>query len=192
MEIATPGFADKVSDAQQTFRAVLNAMAHPGQIQTVDANLQPPDGFSQAMAAVCLTLLDLDVQVWLQPEISHACRDWLVFHTGCRLSEDPGQADFAVVCDRQLDLTAFNPGTPEYPEASTTILLQLESLLRGEQVAFQGPGIQTEIPVTLPVSSQFWQQWQQNHQRYPLGTDVFCLAGNQILGLPRSVRAVAS
>lgn len=190
VEIAAPGFADEVSDAQQTFRAVLDAMAHPGQIQVIDVNLSPPDGFSQAMAAVCLTLLDLDVQVWLQPGISRPCRDWLVFHTGCRLTEHLDQADFAVVCDRTPDLMTFNPGTPEYPEASTTVLLQLEGLTQGTQMTLQGPGIQKEISVMPRVSHHFWQQWQQNHQRYPLGIDVFCLAGNQLLGLPRSVQAV--
>lgn len=189
MEIAIPGFADPVSGAQQTFRAVLDAMAQPGQIQTIETNLQSPAGFSQAMAAMCLTLLDLDVTVWLQPGISRDCKDWLVFHTGCRLTEHWQQADFAV-CDRKIDLTMFNPGTPEYPEASTTVLLQLDSLTQGERVRLQGPGIKQEIAASPQVSSSFWQQWQANHQRYPLGVDVLCVAGSQILGLPRSIRII--
>lgn len=195
MAIATqiPGFIDPVSDAQRTFRAVLDALAHPGQRQTTGVNLRPPEGFSQAMAAVCLTLLDLDVAVWLQPGL--ACRDWLVFHTGCRLTEQPQQADFAVVCDRTPSsippLMDINPGTPDYPEAATTVLYQLQDLTQGPPVTLRGPGIQQETTISPQVSADFWPQWQGNQQRYPLGVDVLFVAGNQVLGLPRSVQMVS-
>ena len=185
----TPGFVDRVHDAQHTFRAVLAAMSRPGWVKSIDVNLQPPEGLSAATAAVCLTLLDLDVQVWLQPGFPQRSRDWLLFHTGCRLTENPERADFAVIWDgdHAPDLAKFNPGTPEYPEASTTLFMQVESLNQGAMVALQGPGILAEIMVSPQVSSTFWPQWRDNHRLYPLGVDVLCLSGDQVLGLPRSV-----
>ncbi|MEO0456885.1 MAG: phosphonate C-P lyase system protein PhnH [Cyanobacteria bacterium P01_A01_bin.114] len=188
----TPGFVDSVHDAQRTFRAVLEALSQPGCVKTVDVALQPPEGLSVASAAVCLTLLDLEIQVWLQDGFPRSSRDWLLFHTGCRLTEAPEEADFALIWDKDAtpDLSVFNRGTPEYPEASTTVLMQLGSLTQGSKVVLQGPGILEEITVSPQVSSVFWQQWQSNQARYPLGVDVLCLSDQQILGLPRSSRVV--
>ena len=186
----TPGFVDRVHDAQHTFRAVLEAMSRPGCVKSIDINLEPPKGLSMAAAAVCLTLLDLEVRVWLQPGFPQISQDWLMFHTGCRLTDNLEQADFALIWDvnHLPDLAKFNLGTPDYPEASTTLLMQVENLNRGMAVTLQGPGILEEITVSPQAPLAFWRQWRENHRLYPLGVDVVWLSGNQVLGLPRSVR----
>lgn len=184
------GFVDGVHGSQQAFRQVLNALSHPGDIETLDVDLTPPDGLSVASSAVCLTLFDLDVKVWLQPGLPQESQDWLVFHTGCRLTEKQEQADFAVIWERENvpDLSKFNQGTPEYPEASTTLLVQVNGLSQGMDVSLRGPGILEEKAISPLVSPRFWHQWQLNYQKYPLGVDVLCLSSYQVLGLPRSVQ----
>ena len=111
----TPGFADRVHDAQHTFRTVLEAMSRPGDMNPIDVNLQPPEGLSIAAAAVCLTLLDLDVQLWLQPGLPQISQDWLVFHTGCQLTDNLEQANFAMIWDvnHAPNLAEFHPGNAE-------------------------------------------------------------------------------
>ncbi len=184
-----PSFKDPVHDAQQTFRALLDALAVPGIFQTT-ASLAPPEGLNPSCAAACLTLLDLETTVWLQPSISELVRSWLLFHTGCRFAAQPQTADFAVVdqIETMPRLDEFNWGTAAYPEASTSLLIQLPALEGTESATLQGPGILATITIQTPLHTDFWQQWQAMTAHYPLGLDAWCFADRQVLGLPRTAR----
>ena len=184
-----PAFKDPVHDAQRTFRALLDAMARPGIPQTT-ATLTPPDELSSSCAAACLTLLDLETVVWLQPGLSEAVHAWLTFHTNCRFTSAPQTADFALIWDIATapSLVAFHQGTPEYPEASTSLFIQLPALAGGTAMRLEGPGILNSIVLNLPFAQNFWTQWQAMTANYPLGVDGWCFAHNQVLGLPRTAR----
>ena len=184
-----PGFKDPVHDTQRTFRALLDALARPGISQSI-ARLKPPQGLVSSCAAACLTLLDLETKVWLQPGLSEAVRSWLVFHNSCRFTPDPQTADFALIWDIATapNLDQFHPGAPEYPEASTSLLIQLPSLNDGSPVTLQGPGIPQAITINPPLAPDFWRQWREMTASYPLGLDAWCFAENQLLGLPRTAR----
>lgn len=186
MVTSLPGFQDAVHDAQTTFRALLEALAHPGRSCQIPLCTTPPEGMSPTCAAACLALLDLETQVWLQPGLE--IEPWLRFHTGCRFTAEPQQANFAVIHEMSQapDLQAFNPGAPEYPELSTTLLIQVERLVEGELVALQGPGILGERAIAPHLPFIFWQQWTINHRIYPLGVDVFLFDQTQVIGLPRT------
>lgn len=184
-----PSFKDPVHHAQQTFRALLDALARPGTPQTA-AHLTAPDGLTSSCAAACLTLLDLEKTIWLQPGLPEAERSWLLFHTGCRFTAHPQAADFALIWHIATapSLSEFSWGTAEYPEASTSLLIQLPALQGGDPVILYGPGILDTITVTAPLAAEFWQQWQEMTADYPLGVDSWCFAGDQVLGLPRTAR----
>ena len=184
-----PGFFDPVHDAQRTFRSLLDALARPGIIQSPPL-ITAPSGLSSSCAAACLTLFDLEINVWLQPCIPEAVRSWLLFHTGCRFTTEPQAADFAIIADIDSapDLDQFCYGTPEYPEASTSLLVQLPSLIGGSEVSLKGPGILEAIAIRPSLSSEFWQQWQAMTTEYPLGLDVWLFADHQLMGLPRTAR----
>lgn len=185
---ATPGFRDSVHDAQQTFRTLLNALASPGEVQAIAVPLSPPQGLMPACAAACLSLLDLETRVWLQPGLDVSVASWLVFHTGCRFTSHPQESNFAVIWNlaRLPDLDSFQWGTPECPEASTTVLIQVEQLSEGVPVVLKGPGILQERAIAPQLPEQFWQQWQRNCQAYPQGIDVFLFAQQHVMGLPRT------
>lgn len=186
-----PGFADPVHDAQTTFRALLDALARPGMVQTTAA-IAPPEGLTPSCAAAALTLLDLETTVWLQPGFSAAVQAWLLFHTGCRFTDAPQPANFAIIHDLDTapDLAQFHWGTAEYPESSTSLLVQLPALDGGATVTLQGPGIKDAIAISLPVGADFWQQWQTITAGYPLGIDLWCFTGDRVLGLPRTAQVV--
>jgi alpha-D-ribose 1-methylphosphonate 5-triphosphate synthase subunit PhnH len=184
-----PGFKNPVHDSQQTFRSLLDALARPGILQTT-APLTPPQGLSPGCAAACLTLLDLETTVWLQPGISESVQAWLLFHTGCRFTAQPQTADFAVIAQIETmpRLEEFNWGTAEYPEASTSLLIQLPTLQGAGAATLQGPGILATITLQTPLLKDFWQQWQAMTIHYPLGLDAWCFADRQVLGLPRTAQ----
>lgn len=182
-----PGFLDPVHDAQRTFRALLEALSRPGLRQTT-ATLAPPSELVPSCAAATLTLFDLETKVWLQPGLSQAVRGWLLFHTGCVLTDSLPTADFAVIWDvaAMPHLPSFNWGSPAYPELSTSLLLQLDGWTGGPVVHLHGPGIDQRVDVDLPLSPTFWQQWQAMNLSYPLGLDGWCFNAQQVIGLPRT------
>ncbi|MGF1524941.1 MAG: phosphonate C-P lyase system protein PhnH [Leptolyngbyaceae cyanobacterium] len=189
MPTTLPGFKNPVYDAQRTFRALLDALARPGIAQTT-VTLTPPAPLSPSLAAACLTLLDLETTLWLQPGLPADVQSWLLFHTGCEFTVDSQAADFALIWDTATapSLNTFQQGSPEYPEVSTSLFIQLPAFVGGPPVVLQGPGILNTITVTLPLPIDFCQHWQAITASYPLGVDCWCFAHSQVLGLPRTAR----
>jgi len=186
-----PGFSHPVHDVQVTFRALMDALARPGKRQSISPDLALPEGINLSCAAACLTLLDLETQVWLQANTRETIKNWLVFHTGCRLTTDLSQAEFALILDssKLSELSCFYPGTDEEPQTSTTLFLQINSLTGGQPVKLTGPGILGEIHISPILPSNFWNEWRKNHQTYPLGVDILLMAETEVIGLPRTVKA---
>ncbi|MEO1621308.1 MAG: phosphonate C-P lyase system protein PhnH [Cyanobacteria bacterium J06632_3] len=187
-----PGFQDAVHDAQRTFRSLLEALAHPGQVYRPEVNITPPPGLTVACAAACLTLMDLETVVWLSPSLNSAVKDWLRFHTGCRFTQEPNNATFAVIDNISTDfrLADFNWGSAEDPEQSTTLLIQVEDLTSGDVKTLKGPGILEQASFSPNLSATFWQQWGKNNAAYPLGVDCFLFTQDSVVGLPRTVCSV--
>ena len=185
-----PGFENLTRDSQQTFRALLNALSSPGKISEINVDLQVPEGLTPACGAACLTLIDLETAVWLQPVFSFDVQDWLRFHTGCAFVASPKRAAFAVVYDADsLDLEQFYGGSAQTPESSTTLLVQVNSLRGSRSVKLTGPGILHENDISPALPESFWTAWQNNYAAYPQGVDVFLFEDSSVMGLPRTVSA---
>ncbi|NMK49113.1 phosphonate C-P lyase system protein PhnH [Achromobacter sp. Bel] len=186
-----PGFADPVNDAQTTFRTALQALAHPGRVLPVVAESGVPAGLSPAMTAMLLTLVDVDTPLWLPRTVGADVLAFLRFHCACPIVPSPALARFAAVpagCDAPA-LSACHQGDPAYPDLSTTLLLDVASLSEGEAVTLSGPGIQTRQALSVDgLPDGFWREWRLNHQRFPLGVDVFLTQGRRMCGLPRTTR----
>ncbi len=187
------GFAEPVFGAQETFRALMDALANPGQVQALSAPLETPDGLAPELAAVALTLCDHDTNVWLDPDLMEtpAVLAWLRFHTAAPLTTDPSRAQFALVssADALPAFEQFALGIDEYPDRSTTIALRVPSLTGGADLTLRGPGINDHwhiAPQGLPPD--FLTQWANNREQFPRGIDLLLFSGAQVLGLPRSTR----
>lgn len=187
------GFADPVIDAQAVFRAAMDALARPAVPVPLASELAPPAPLTPELAAVALALADHETPVWLGPTLaaSREVQDYLRFHTGARLTQDPAEAAFALVADgtRLPRLDSFAQGSEAYPDRSTTIVVAVSVLLPGHGPRLTGPGIESEARLSAgPLPETFWDEMRANRARFPRGVDVLLTAAGQIAGLPRSLR----
>ena len=186
-----PGFGNQVLDSQACFRAALRSLSRPGSVMPIDLLLEGPTPLGAATTALCLSLLDADTRVWLDPLAdTPGVRTYLRFHCGCPLVREPLAAQFAVVIDPSAcpSLDAFDIGDEQYPDRSATIIFQLAAFTGGEEVILSGPGVNGEAAVSprgLPEG--FAAQWAANRTLFPQGVDILFTANDQIMGLPRSI-----
>ena len=187
------GFADPVFNAQTVFRAVMDAMARPGSVQPLPALARPPAPLSGTAGAVALALCDNDTPLWLDPalHVSAAIGSWLGFHTGAPLANTPADAHFAFVATpaEMMALDGFAQGTQDYPDRSTTLILQVSDLTSGTPLLLEGPGIETSATIApAQMPRHFIEQWKQNIQRFPRGVDIILATAEGIACLPRTTR----
>lgn len=190
------GFADKVLSAQSTFRSVMDAMARPGSVQRIAGVAGAPAAMMRGTAAIALTLFDHDTPIWLDPKMSETpdVGRWLRFHTGAPVVTDSAFCSFALIGDVQalpaLDRFAF--GSNEYPDRSTTLILQVESLTQGPAFELRGPGIDGSavLRATLQPGDLF-QRLAINVALFPRGIDVLLVADDAVVAIPRTTRLAA-
>jgi alpha-D-ribose 1-methylphosphonate 5-triphosphate synthase subunit PhnH len=190
------GFADKVLSAQSTFRSVMDAMARPGSVARIVATTGAPAVMMRGSAAIALTLFDHDTPIWLDPKMSETSdvKKWLKFHTGAPVIEDSSICHFALIGDPgalpALDRFAF--GSNEYPDRSTTLLLQVESLAQGPSFELRGPGIDGTAMVRATIQPlDLFERLEINQALFPRGIDVVLVAGDSVVAIPRTTRLVA-
>ena len=176
------GFATAPVDAARCFRAAIEALSRPGMIQQV-AGATPPAPLSAAAGALALTLCDPETPVWLAPPVaSDLIVDWFRFHTGAPMV-DRAEARFAFgPWEALMPLHDFAIGTPEYPDRSATLVVEVADLGRAHRLT--GPGIEEAASLTVPDADAF----RANAALYPLGVDFFLTCGDRLAGVPRTTR----
>ena len=182
----TKGFSRPPIDAAQVFRAVMNAMARPGQVQEV-LDVIPPQGLSPAAASVALTLFDRETSIYIGKDFqTPAIKDWLTFHTNAPFVA-AAEADFALgTWDDLLPLTQYSVGTAEFPDRSATLIVDGEDW-NGITARLSGPGLKEPLCAQLPALEPL----QLNSALFPLGCDFIFTCCSEVVGLPRSTKLEA-
>jgi alpha-D-ribose 1-methylphosphonate 5-triphosphate synthase subunit PhnH len=190
------GFADKVLSAQSTFRSVMDAMARPGTVQQVVASVGAPGPMMRGTAAIALTLFDHDTPIWLDARMSETSEvaKWLKFHSGAPVLDDPSICSFALIGNGNAlpDLSRFSFGNNEYPDRSTTLILQVDSLKHGSSFELRGPGVDGAATLRAMIEPvDLFERLAINETLFPRGIDVVLVSGEAIVAIPRTTRLVA-
>jgi alpha-D-ribose 1-methylphosphonate 5-triphosphate synthase subunit PhnH len=189
------GFADKVLSAQSTFRSVMEAMAHPGSVRHVVATVGTPSQLMPGTAAIALTLFDHDTPIFLDAGMSQTSdvARWVKFHSGAPVVADASICHFALIADASelADLEGFALGSNEYPDRSTTLILQVESLSEGLRYELRGPGIDGIATLRATIAPEdLFNRLSINERLFPRGIDVVLVSGEEIVAIPRTTRLV--
>ena len=187
-----PGFHDPVRESQCVFRLAMRAMSSPGTIAACEWRLAPPRLLLPPAAALVLALCDFETPVFLDQPLAASVDvvEFIRFHTGARLVPAPAEAVFAVIADsaRMPALAGFAQGTPDYPDRSTTLIVQVESL-QARDWRLEGPGIRGVARLrAAPLPDRFACQLRANRRQFPRGVDILFVTATAMAALPRSVR----
>jgi alpha-D-ribose 1-methylphosphonate 5-triphosphate synthase subunit PhnH len=190
------GFADKVMSAQSTFRSVMEAMARPGSVHRVSASVGTPRPMTRGASAIALSLFDHDTPIWLDEKMSETpdVARWLRFHSGAPIVEDSSICSFALIGEARAlpDLDRFALGSNEYPDRSTTLILQVVSLTQGPAYELRGPGIDGSAVLNASLEPKdLFDRLAINAALFPRGIDVVLVADDAIVAIPRTTRLVA-
>ncbi|MEP3436376.1 MAG: phosphonate C-P lyase system protein PhnH [Hoeflea sp.] len=189
------GFSDPVGASQLVFRALMEAMARPGSVHALPEMTSPPAPLTASASVLIAALAGAGTPVWLDPALTKTSvvRDWIVFHTGAPITAHQSEAVFAVVAAPQSlsALNGFSLGTQEFPDRSTSVILQVSTLSEGAQLTLEGPGIKDRASLAPePMPQHFTEQWQANRQAFPRGIDLILAGHGCVAAMPRSTRLI--
>ena len=186
---------DAAFASQAAFRALMDCMAYPGETRFLDG-VKAPAPLAPATAALVQSLADYDSPVWLDPVLASvaAITDWIRFQTGAPIATRPCDAAFALIGDGHAmpELDQFAQGSEEYPDRSTTLIVQINGFT-GRSLTLAGPGIKTTRAFSAEtLAENFINNMAGNRALFPRGIDLVLVAGHTIAALPRSVRIIGA
>jgi len=151
-----------------------------------------PEGVSAAATAVLLSLVDFSTPLWIDPCLAHTgIQGHIGFHAGAPMARHSENCLFALIARNvdEIKLSRFMPGTPEYPDRSTTVIIEVDGFDVPPAVRLTGPGIETSTMFGAgPLPKDFWAELVSNAAMFPLGIDVILTAPDAIVAIPRSTQ----
>ncbi len=188
-----PAFEDPALASQAVFRTVMEAMARPGLARPLTCPLAAPPPLLPTAAAVALSLLDYETPFWLDEALAdaHEVAAWIRFHTGASQVADRARAAFGFVSAPAAmpPFEVFQAGSIEYPDRSTTLVLQVARFGQGEALTLRGPGIAgTRSFSAQPLPPDFRARLLANREMFPRGLDLILVSPDAVAALPRSLR----
>ncbi len=183
-----------VFDCQKIFKALMNALARPGQIFNTKESIDKIEGEHTALLAAALTVLDNRCGFYTNGDAGFA--EEVREQTLAKESEVK-EADYILITSDALsreECTALlqnaKVGTLPEPHKSCTFFIEIESLQEGEEGTLQGPGIQETRTVLLPTQAWMWLEVRDAMQyEFPCGVDMFFVTPKgEWVGIPRTTK----
>ena len=90
-------------------------------------------------------------------------------------------------------LERFAFGSSEYPDRSTTLILQVDNLTQGPAFELKGPGIDGSAVLQAMIKPRdLLQRLAINEVLFPRGIDAVLVHDDAIVAIPRTTRLIAS
>lgn len=185
---------DPVFDAQTHFRLLMDSMARPGKLNTLNGvTITPPTSLNPASALVGLALLNADV-TYYAAENAAVIADYFVTNT----TSHPAPvelADFVFLRGNQASeaLEDAKVGTLSYPETNAFVVIDVETISPEPMpdslaLTLIGPGVKGETTVFVRgLNPDLLLTIRQKNAEYPLGLDTILTdSTGQICCIPRS------
>lgn len=184
-----PVYTPEEAQSRETFLALLRGLSYPGRKQALP--LPQDTSTTRALAVIGTALLDLETTYFVAPGNEPLMAQLTL--TGARAVDSAHAAyQFYPTLKQDADLTLIEPapiGDMQNPDKAATLIIgcQLAPVEAATSFTLTGPGIQTQQTLDVAgIAPAFWALRQQRFSQYPLGWDVFLVAGSQVVGLPRT------
>jgi alpha-D-ribose 1-methylphosphonate 5-triphosphate synthase subunit PhnH len=158
--------------------ALMWATSYPGRVQRL-----PATGLA-AFAAIGEALVDL--------ETSYHCADPelapLLAQTGGRplpVAEAAYLFYVWLAADKLDEVAQAQVGSFAEPHLAATLILGC-NFGSGQRLTLQGPGVAGTLELQVGGLPAAWWELRARSINFPLGWDCFLLAGDQLIGLPRT------
>lgn len=175
------------------FRLQMDAMAHPGGAMEFPPCVGGVGALNPVALSVAETLCDHETPIWLDARLStQDVIDTLRFRCGCPITTDASDASFAFFSESpNIDvLRGFPDGTPDYPDRSTTLVIQVSHIANEGSIKISGPGVKETGSLGIHgLESGFWTWRHENLRKFPLGIDVLLASPTHLTALPRTTVA---
>lgn len=193
--------AQLVTYTQQVFRGLLDSMARPGKISTIEPfpwqATAPEMDFAPFVLGIACTLLDIEVTFSVPgPDLVKLVTD-LEFHTNSR-AVAPDAADYLLLTSRDDPgmILSAKRGNLDFPDQGATVILVVADLSEIQpshqspavSVQLTGPGILGEKTIWVTgVNHSFFETFRMANSEFPLGLDLILVGREKVACLPRSV-----
>ncbi len=191
---------DLVHHTQSIYRHVLDSMARPGKINSLENGLQGIEeipGFSKPLLGLAYTLIDREVTFRVISNQQSFVEKHIVRKTFGVITHK-NNADYVLIEKPLTPVEILNVieecrvGTLEDPHASTTILMTIDSISsdekKGKRLTLRGPGVQTEKNIFVRGFSLEWLTCRKKLNReFPLGIDMILVSRDgHVVSFPRT------
>ncbi|MGL1930731.1 MAG: phosphonate C-P lyase system protein PhnH [Desulfotalea sp.] len=183
-----PGFDNPVFQSQQIFTKIMLAMARPAEPVMLKKCCEGPGVIHPSTAALGLTLFDHEIKVHLGKG-DLKCMDWLRFHCGVHIVEQADLADFIIIDGQTDQKLTMLIGSPEYPDRSATLIIEVETFNNGTEFIARGPGIKDKTEFSVHgLAENLEKKITENEGLFPQGFDTILVSPDSIICLPRTTK----
>ena len=176
---------------QKQFKKILESLTYPGRPVEFKGYRYYRGDLSNKIIEFCISLVDGDVSLSILGDYEESFKEISVRTNVCQAP--PDKADYIVVPKTELDKLAktileAKRGTYIEPDNSATIIAEVDFGSQGQELTFQGPGIDGEIVTHISNVEDWMYARNKANSDFPMGVDIFFVSDNKIMALARTTK----